>query len=209
MRTKIVLYSGSFYCCVTHANPLYKNGKKKLFIYDIHNFWVYPNSLLRIGSFILYRCTELFLRLNLSFLWTSYPNYFISKLLLYIKLLLLQHRDIKSNPEHGKTIVNNFSCGHWNTDSFVVYNYSKFRQLEAFNSIYHYDFACVSGTYYDSLMTQIVKLFSLTVLVILKEVVFGSVGTRVKSEWVKPWTQIWIRCNLGHLRMHFQKYKHF
>ena len=141
---------------------------------------MYSNSLLRIGSFILHRCTELFLLLNLSFLWTNYPNYIISKLLLYIKLLL-QHRDIKNNPGHDKTIVKNFSCGHWKTNSFLVYNYSKLRQLEVFNSIYNYDFACVSQTYYDSLMKKIVKLFSLIILVILKEVLFGFVGTQVKS----------------------------
>lgn len=128
------------------------------YIYDLHNFRVCSNSLLKIASLRWHSCGELFLQLNLQvphlfFLSTSAlfnSNTFISKFLFYLNLLF-QHGDIESNPQPDKTKVKNFSCCHWNVNSLVVYKYSKLCQLEAYNLLYNYDFICLSQTYIDSL----------------------------------------------------------
>ena len=56
--------------------------------------------------------------------------------------------------EPGKTKVKNSSCCHWNVKSVVAHNYSKPHQLEAYNSIYNYDFICISESYLDSSVTR-------------------------------------------------------
>ena len=72
----------------------------------------------------------------------------------YLHLILLQHGDIKSNPGLEETKLKNFSCCHWNVNSLVAHNFSKLRQLEAYNSLYNYDFICISETYLDSFVTH-------------------------------------------------------
>ena len=72
----------------------------------------------------------------------------------YIHLILLQHGNIERNPGPGKTKLKNFSCCHWNVNSLVVHNFSKLRQLETYNSLYNYDFICISETYLDSSVTH-------------------------------------------------------
>ena len=91
--------------------------------------------------------------LNISFLSTNSPNSFISKFLLYLNILL-HHLDLESNPGPDKTKAKNFSCCHWNVNSLVAHKHSKHRQLEAYNSIYNYDFICISETYIDFSVTQ-------------------------------------------------------
>ena len=46
------------------------------------------------------------------------------------------------------------SCRHWNVNSLVAHNFSKLCQLEAYNSLYNYDFICISETYLDSFVTH-------------------------------------------------------
>ena len=43
-----------------------------------------------------------------------------------------------------------FSCCHWNVNSLATDNYSKVVALKAYNSIYKYDFICISETFLDS-----------------------------------------------------------
>ena len=76
-------------------------------------------------------------------------NSTICKLLSYLHLILLQYGDIKSNPGPDKTKLKNFSCCHWSVTSLVGHNFSNLCQLEAYNSLYNYDFNCLSETYLD------------------------------------------------------------
>ena len=50
---------------------------------------------------------------------------------------------------------------HWNVSSLVAHNYSKLRQLQAYNSIRNYEFICISETYLDSSVAQNSEEFQL------------------------------------------------
>ena len=86
----------------------------------------------------------------------------------YLHLILLQHGDIESNPRSNKTKLKKFSCGHWNVNSFIGYNFSKLRQLEAYISLYSYDFICLSETYPDSSVTHNNKKIELDVYSLIR-----------------------------------------
>ena len=77
-------------------------------------------------------------------------NCIISKFLSYLYLILLQHVDSESNPGPDRTKLKNFSCCHWSLNSLVAHNFSKLCQLEAYKSLYNYNFTCISETYLDS-----------------------------------------------------------
>ena len=72
----------------------------------------------------------------------------------YLHLILLQHGDIESNPEPDKTKLKKLCCCHCNVNILVVHNFSKLCQLEAYKSLYNYDFICISETYLDSSVTH-------------------------------------------------------
>ena len=68
----------------------------------------------------------------------------------FLHLLLLQHGDIESNPGPKKEQIKYLSCCHWNVNSLLAQNMCKISQIEAYNSLYNYDFICISETYFDS-----------------------------------------------------------
>ena len=46
--------------------------------------------------------------------------------------------------------TNSFSICDWNLNSLSAHNFSKLTQIKAYNSIYKYDFICLSETYLDT-----------------------------------------------------------
>ena len=68
----------------------------------------------------------------------------------FFQILLLQHGDIETNPGPQKDKKKNFSCCHWNVNRLIAHNLAKFCQFEAYNSVYMYDFICISETFFDS-----------------------------------------------------------
>ena len=80
---------------------------------------------------------------------------------IHLLLLLLQHGDIESNPGPKNKQVNNLSCCHWNVNSLLAQNLSKISQIEGYNSLYSYDFICVSETYFYSRILEGDKSFHL------------------------------------------------
>ena len=66
----------------------------------------------------------------------------------FLSILILKDGDIELNPGPPKSFHLYFSCWHWNVYSFATDNYSK--ALKAYNSIYRYDFICISETFLDS-----------------------------------------------------------
>ena len=73
--------------------------------------------------------------------------------LVYMFIILRYHGDTEPNPGPRKLKTINFSNCHWNLNSLSAHNFysfSKLTQLKAYNSIYKYDFICLSETYLDS-----------------------------------------------------------
>ena len=68
--------------------------------------------------------------------------------LFYEKLLLL-HGDIETNPGPDKK-YKSFTCCHWNVNKLSAHNLLKLSSITAYNTIYKYDFICISETYLDS-----------------------------------------------------------
>ena len=69
----------------------------------------------------------------------------------FLHLPLLQHVDIESNPGPSNEQTNkNLSCCQWNFNSLLAYNSTKISQIEAYNSLFNYDFICVSETNFSS-----------------------------------------------------------
>ena len=67
-------------------------------------------------------------------------------------IILRYHGDTEPNPGPRKLKTINFSNCHWNLNSLSAHNFysfSKLTQLKAYNSIYKYDFICLSETYLD------------------------------------------------------------
>ena len=58
--------------------------------------------------------------------------------------------DIELKPGPRRLKSNRLSVCHWNLNSLSAHNFSKLTQLKAYNSIYKYDFICLSETYLDS-----------------------------------------------------------
>ena len=69
---------------------------------------------------------------------------------LFFSILLLKAGDIALNPGLNKKSQSCFSCCHWNANSLPTDNYCKVAALKAYNSIYKYDFICVSETFLNS-----------------------------------------------------------
>ena len=73
--------------------------------------------------------------------WYYFESAFIFLLsLLYVFIFLQCHGDIELNPGPRKQKPNYFSVCHWNLNSIAAHNFSKLTQLQAYNSIYKYDF---------------------------------------------------------------------
>ena len=79
---------------------------------------------------------------------------FILKTLVPMFIIPQCHGDIEPSPGPRKLKTNNFSVCHWNLNSLSAHRFSKFTQLKAYNSIYKYDFICLSETYLDSSITD-------------------------------------------------------
>ena len=87
----------------------------------------------------------------LLFCWHCFESAFIILLtLLYILIFLQCHGYIEPNPGPKKLKTNYLSVCHWNLNSLSARNFTKLTQLKAYNSIYKYDFICLSETYLDS-----------------------------------------------------------
>ena len=87
----------------------------------------------------------------LLFCWHYFESAFIFLLtLVYIFIFLQCHGDIEPNPGPKKLKTSNLSVCHWNLNSLPAHSFTKLTQLKAYNSIYKYDFICLSETYLDS-----------------------------------------------------------
>ena len=73
----------------------------------------------------------------LLYFWHYFESAFIF-LLTLVYLCIIGPRKLKTN---------SFSVCHWNLSSSPAHNFSKLTQLKAYNSIYKYDFICLSQTY--------------------------------------------------------------
>ena len=58
--------------------------------------------------------------------------------------------DIESNLGPKKEEIKHLSCCQWNFNSLLAQNTCKISQTEPHNSLYNYDFICISETYFDS-----------------------------------------------------------
>ena len=65
-------------------------------------------------------------------------------------ILDLKAGGIELNPGPNKKSNSYFSCCHWNVNSLPTGNYCKVAALKAYNSVYIYDFLCVSETFLES-----------------------------------------------------------
>ena len=87
----------------------------------------------------------------LLFCWHYFESAFLFLLTLVYMFIILQcHGDVEPNPGPRKQKPNYLSVCHWNLNSLTAHNFSKLTQLQAYDSIYKYDFICLSGTYLDS-----------------------------------------------------------
>ena len=85
--------------------------------------------------------------------WHHFESAFIFLLtLVYMFIILQGHGDIEPNPGPRELKTNNFSVCHWNLNSLSAHSFSELTQLKAYNSIYKYDFICLSETYLDCLI---------------------------------------------------------
>ena len=64
-----------------------------------------------------------------------------------MSILVLKAGDIELNPGPNKKSHSYFSCCHWNVNSLPTGNYCKVAALKAYNSVYKYDFLCVTETF--------------------------------------------------------------
>ena len=87
----------------------------------------------------------------LLFCWHYFESAFLFLLTLVYMFIILQcHGDVERNAGPRKQKPNCLSVCHWNLNSLTAHNFSKVAQLQAYNSIYKYDFICLSETYLDS-----------------------------------------------------------
>ena len=92
-----------------------------------------------------------------KWLITALRCYSISnlKFALFFILLLLCHRDIKSNPGRKKSgNCQPLKFCHWNPNSILSENYFKVSLLKSFNALHNYDFICLSETFLSSAVSS-------------------------------------------------------
>ena len=63
-----------------------------------------------------------------------------------IKKIILS-RDVETNPEPQSKRFQEFSIYHWNLNSIATRSFIKVSLLNAYITIYNYDFICLSETY--------------------------------------------------------------
>ena len=68
----------------------------------------------------------------------------------FLSIIILKVGDIELNAGSPKNSRSYFSYCHWNVNSLATDNYSKVVELKAYNSIYKYDFICISETFLHS-----------------------------------------------------------
>ena len=94
---------------------------------------------------------NLFTLFEVLFVLLHYFECFFSLLtLLYLFTFLKCHGDIEINPGPRKLKTSSLSVCHWNLNSLCAHNHEKLTQLKAYNSLYKYDFICLSETFLDS-----------------------------------------------------------
>ena len=69
----------------------------------------------------------------------------------FLSILILKAGDNELNPGPHKKSHSYFSCCHWNVNSLPTDNYCNVAALEAYSSVYKYDFLCVSETFLNFL----------------------------------------------------------
>ena len=121
---------------------------------------------------------------NINFVSVLYIGYFI-----HLLQLLLQHGDVESDPGAKNKQVNNLSCCLWNVSSLLAQNLGKISQVEAYNSLYSYDFICISETYFGSTILEVYKSFHLNGYNLLRadhpnNTKRGDVASTIRSLWV-------------------------
>ena len=62
--------------------------------------------------------------------------------------------DVEFNPGPKKNKEFSLSCCHWNVNSLLAHDCAKVTSLEAYNSVFKYDFICISETYIDSTISS-------------------------------------------------------
>ena len=63
-----------------------------------------------------------------------------------MSILVLKTGDIELNTGPNKKSHSYFSCCHWNVNSLSADHYGKVAAVKIYNSVYSYDFLCVSET---------------------------------------------------------------
>ena len=102
------------------------------------------------SSAILYHACNLnqnfvFMFEVLLYCWHYFESVFTFLLTpVYILIILQCHKDIEPNPGPRKLKTNSFLVCHWNLGNLPAHNFLKLTQLKAYNSIYKYDFICLS-----------------------------------------------------------------
>ena len=76
--------------------------------------------------------------------WFSLVYCFILFLVFTVNGYVESHLGPKKNKEFP------LSCCHWNVDSLLAHNCAKVNSLESYNSVFKYDFICISKTCLDS-----------------------------------------------------------
>ena len=71
-------------------------------------------------------------------------------IVLFFFLVFTVNGDVESNLGPKKNKEFPLSCCHWNVNSLLVHNCAKVNSLEAYNSVFKYDFICISKTCLDS-----------------------------------------------------------
>ena len=69
---------------------------------------------------------------------------------MFFTFLSSNHGEIERNPGRRKTKSENFSCDHWNVNSLLAHDSEKLSVIEAYNSVYKYDFVCTFETFLNS-----------------------------------------------------------
>ena len=102
-----------------------------------------------LNRIYLFSCFSTYVLSDSIFLLSNYRTIKIVIVLCsgyFLHLLLLQHGGIESNPWSKKEQNKYTSCCHWNVNSLLAKNMLIISQIEPYNSLYSFDFICISET---------------------------------------------------------------